>query len=156
MPYNTATICLNGHVVSHSFPNEEAFCSLCGTKTYSYCPRCNHPIRGTYYIYGLATFGVDEYEKPYYCYNCGAPYPWTQKILDNAIELLSLDDDLDSSSKDLIKNAIPDLIVDTPTTPIAVAKYRKGILNAGQIVTDSLRQLLIDVISETAKKTLFP
>lgn len=156
MPYNIPTICLNGHVVSHSYPNEETFCSLCGTKTYSYCPQCNCPIRGTYYIDGFATFGADEYEKPYYCYNCGAPYPWTQQILDNAIELLSLDDELDSSSKDLIKNAIPDLIVDTPTTPIAVAKYRKGILNAGQIVKDSLRQLLIDVISETAKKTLFP
>ena len=71
-------------------------------------------------------------------------------------QLLSLDDELDSSSKELIKSAIPDLIVDTATTPIAIAKYRKGIANAGQIIKDSLRQLLIDVISETAKKTLFP
>lgn len=100
-------------------------------------------------------FATSFSAKPYYCHNCGAPYPWTQKILDNAVELLSLDDELDSSSKELIKSAIPDLIVDTPTTPIAIAKYRKGIANAGQIIKDSLRQLLIDVISETAKKTLF-
>lgn len=83
------------------------------------------------------------------------PYPWTQKILDNAVELLSLDDELDDNSKELIKSAIPELIVDSPTTPIAVAKYRKGISKAGLIVSDALRQLLVDVISETAKKALF-
>ena len=113
-------------------------------------------IRGSYYVEGVVFLGNSDYTKPYYCHNCGTPYPWTQKILDNAVELLSLDNELDSSSKELIKNAIPNLIVDTPTTPIAIAKYRKGIANAGQIVKESLRQLLIDVISETAKKTLFP
>ena len=156
MPYRNATICLNGHVISSSKANEEAFCSQCGTETYSVCPHCQTPIRGSYYVEGVVFLGKSDYTKPYYCHNCGAPYPWTQKILDNAVELLSLDDELDSSSKELIKNAIPNLIVDTPTTPIAIAKYRKGIANAGQIVKESLRQLLIDVISETAKKTLFP
>lgn len=155
MPYRNATICLNGHVLSSSQSNAETFCSKCGTQTYSSCLNCKAPIRGSYYVDGIV-FAYDGYEKPYYCYNCGAPYPWTQKILDNAVELLSLDDELDSPSKELIKNAIPDLIVDTPTTPIAIAKYRKGVANAGQIAKDSLRQLLIDVISETAKKTLFP
>lgn len=156
MPYRNATICLNGHVVSRSQANAEAFCTQCGNETYSSCPQCKYPIRGLYDVEGVAIIGRREYKKPYYCYNCGSPYPWTQKILDNAVELLSLDDELDSSSKQLIKNAIPDLIVDTTTTPIAMAKYRKGIANAGQIIRDSLRQLLIDVVSETAKKTLFP
>ena len=72
---------------------------------------------------------------PYYCYECGAPYPWTQKILDNAVELLSLADDLDVASKELIKTAIPELIVDTTTTPVAIAKYRKGISSSGQILS---------------------
>ena len=156
MPYRNATICLNGHVISHSKANAETFCSRCGSTTFSSCPQCNASIRGVYDVEGVAILGHRDYEKPYYCHNCGAPYPWTQKILDNAVELLSLDDELDSDSKELIKNAIPDLIVDTPTTPIAIAKYRKGITNAGQIIKDSLRQLLIDAISETAKKTLFP
>ena len=63
---------------------------------------------------------------------------------------------MDGSSKELIKNAIPDLIVDTPTTPIAIEKYRKGIANSGEIIKNSMRQILIDVICETAKKVLFP
>ena len=156
MPYKNATICLNGHVISHSKSNAENFCSQCGSKTYSSCPKCNTPIRGVYDVDGVAILGERYYEKPYYCHNCGAPYPWTQKILDNAVELLSLDDDLDSSSKELIKNAIPDLIVDTPTTPIAIKKYRKGLARAGEILKNSMRQLLIDVICEAAKKVLFP
>ena len=36
---------------------------------------------------------------------------WTQKILDNALELLSLDTELDDDTKELIKNAIPCLLV---------------------------------------------
>ena len=156
MPYNTATICLNGHVISECNANHQKYCSQCGTETYSFCPKCNSPIRGTYDTPGVIVLGNRSYKLPYYCYECGAPYPWTQKILDNSIELLALDEDLDAASKELIKNAIPELIVDTTTTPIAIAKYRKGIASAGKILKDSLRQLLIDIVSETSKNILFP
>lgn len=136
--------------------NVEKYCSKCGAITYSCCPNCGTRIRGVWDDPNVIYVGNDDYELPHYCYQCGAPYPWTQKILDNAVELLSLDDELDGSSKELIKNAIPDLIVDTPTTPIAIEKYRKGIANSGEIIKNSMRQILIDVICETAKKVLFP
>ena len=156
IPYNNATICLNGHVLSKYNANHQKYCSRCGTDTYSFCPECQAPIRGLYDTPGVTILGNRTYHLPYYCYECGAPYPWTQKILDNAVELLSLDDDLDVASKELIKTAIPELIVDTTTTPVAIAKYRKGISSSGQILKDSLRQLLVDVVSETTKKVLFP
>ena len=76
-------------------------------------------------------------------------------ILDNAVMLVSLEDELDESMKELIKTAIPDLITETPATPIAIAKYKKGIKCAGDILKNSMRQLLIDVVSETVKKSLF-
>ena len=63
--------------------------------------------------------------------------------------------ELDESMKELIKTAIPDLITETPATPIAIAKYKKGIKCAGDILKNSMRQLLIDVVSETVKKSLF-
>lgn len=96
-----------------------------------------------------------KYYKPYYCWNCGKPYPWTEKILENAIEILSLDETIGETERELIKNAIPNLIVETPDTPVAVAKYKKGISQAAEFVKTSMRQLLIDVVSETIKKTLF-
>lgn len=76
-------------------------------------------------------------------------------VFDNAVMLVSLEDELDESMKELIKTAIPDLITETPATPIAIAKYKKGIKCAGDILKNSMRQLLIDVVSETVKKSLF-
>lgn len=156
MPYHNATICLNGHVLSKKTANSHRFCPKCGKETFSHCPSCNSPIHGLVRIDGVAILYDRPYDIPYYCYECGSPYQWTKQILDNAVELLALDEELDSASKELIKNTIPELIVDTPTTPIAIAKYQKGMSKAGQIIKDTMRQLLVDVISETAKKALFP
>ncbi len=154
MAYYNATICLNGHIVSSCKASFQKYCSMCGKETYSRCPSCHASIHGLIKLDGLAITG--PYIKPFYCYECGSPYPWTQKILSNAVELLSLDDYLDDASKELIKNAIPELMVDTPTTPLAVAKYRKGMAHAGQTIKDLMHQLLVDVVSETVKKSLFP
>lgn len=123
--YNNATICLNGHVVSKYQANYQKFCSKCGKETYSKCPECNSPIHGKYEVDGIVDLS-GSYNRPDYCYNCGAPYPWTKIILDNAVMLVSLEDELDESMKELIKTAIPDLITETPATPIAIAKYKKG------------------------------
>lgn len=128
--------------------------SKCGKETYSKCPECNSPIHGKYEVDGIVDLS-GSYNRPDYCYNCGAPYPWTKIILDNAVMLVSLEDELDESMKELIKTAIPDLITETPATPIAIAKYKKGIKCAGDILKNSMRQLLIDVVSETVKKSLF-
>ena len=138
--YNNATICLNGHVVSKYQANYQKFCSKCGKETYSKCPECNSPIHGKYEVDGIVDLS-GSYNRPDYCYNCGAPYPWTKIILDNAVMLVSLEDELDESMKELIKTAI--------------AKYKKGIKCAGDILKNSMRQLLIDVVSETVKKSLF-
>lgn len=152
--YNGATICLNGHVVSISLANSQPYCSKCGKETFSKCSNCGSPIRGTYVADGIIDLS-GRYNKPFYCFQCGAAYPWTDKILENAVELISLDEGLDDNSKMLIKEAIPDLIVDTPITPVAIAKYKKGISKAGVIVKDALYNMLIDIVSETVKKTLF-
>lgn len=154
MQYHGATICLNGHILSKYEANFQKYCSKCGTETYSNCTNCQSPIKGLREIEG-AFIGNRPYNLHYYCDSCGSPYPWTQKILNNAVELLSLDEDLDDVSKELIKNAIPELLVNTPTTPLAIAQYRKGMIHAGQIIKDSMHQLLVDIVSETVKRSLF-
>lgn len=80
--YNNATICLNGHVVSKYQANYQKFCSKCGKETYSKCPECNSPIHGKYEVDGIVDLS-GSYNRPDYCYNCGAPYPWTKIILDS-------------------------------------------------------------------------
>lgn len=152
--YNGATICLNGHIVSKYKANSQPYCSKCGKETFSKCSKCGAPIHGKYEQEGILDL-TGYYDKPYFCYQCGEPYPWTEKIISNAIELISLDDEIDDISRELIKSALPDLLVDTPTTPVAVAKYKKGVAKAGKILRDTLYNLLVDVVSETVKKSLF-
>ena len=153
----TAQICENGHIITSDIEKfSYSFCPQCGSKAFDRCPSCGKPIHGSYYEYDILFVPEPLNQKPFYCYHCGKPYPWTQKILDSAIELLSLDEDLDSDTKSIIKNAIPNLLVETPETPIATAKYRSAIGKAGQILKDSLYQLLVDCITESAKKVIYP
>lgn len=152
--YNEATICVNGHEINLYRANAQPYCEKCGAKTISFCKHCNQPIHGEYECKDFADLAVG-YHKPYYCWNCGKPYPWTERIIENAIEILALDETLSESDREMIKNAIPNLIVETPDTPISVAKYSKGLNNAADFVKSSLRQLLVDVVSETIKKSLF-
>ena len=152
--YNGATICLYGHIVSKCKANAQPFCSQCGKETYSKCKECGAGLRGTYEQDGVIDL-TGYYKKPFYCYQCGAPYPWTERVIMNAVELISLDEELDEESKKLIKDAIPDLLVDSPTTPVAVAKYKKGISKAGKVVVNALYNLFVDIVSETVKKALF-
>lgn len=156
MSYYGATICRNGHVMSKWEANHQKFCSKCGTETFSNCPKCGEPIRGLKKLNNSFDRAERTYHKDYYCHACSSPYPWTQKILGNAVELLSLDNDLGESAKELIKNAIPNLIVETPYTPIAIAKYQRGISSAGDLLKNSMYQLLKDVVCTSAKKIFFP
>jgi hypothetical protein len=103
----------------------------------------------------MPVVGKRDYKLPYYCYNCGEPYPWTRLILDSAVELLSLDENLDEETRKIISNSIPDLIVESPATPVAVARYKKYISSTQQFVRDGMKQLLVEVIAEALKKSIF-
>lgn len=152
--YKNATVCLNGHAASSSTANYRKFCKDCGEKTISRCGNCETNIQGDYEVPGVATIGFTYYP-PAYCHNCGHPYPWTSTVLENAIELIALDDDLPSEHKEIIKNAIPNLVVDTPTTPVAVAKYKKYMSKSTDYIREGIENLLIDVVSETVKKSIW-
>ncbi|WP_405100748.1 DUF2321 domain-containing protein [Oceanobacillus sp. FSL H7-0719] len=150
--YTDATICLNGHIASSAKSNYRKFCKECGSKTISTCQKCNTHIQGTYETPDVFAFG---YDRPSYCHECGHPYPWTSQIIDNALELISLDDDLPSDHKEIIKNTFPDLVVETPTTPVAAAKYKKYISKSAEYIQEGMKNLLIDVVTENVKKSLW-
>lgn len=102
MIYLPATLCLNGHIISSSKQNYSKFCKACGESTISKCEYCFSFIQGDY---DNEFIGFDSFEKPYYCYECGEPYPWTSKLIEMAIEILFLDEDLSAKHKSIIKNA---------------------------------------------------
>ena len=152
--YCSASICLKGHIVDKENTIVNEFCSSCGSMVVTACPSCNRRIRGLEF----GEFGVfDEllYKLPYYCPICAEPYPWTKMLLDNAVELLSLDEDLSEEYRRIIKDAIPDLIVESIATPLAAAKFKKYTGYAKDFVKDSLYLLLKDIVITSVKKVIF-
>ncbi|MDE8123699.1 DUF2321 domain-containing protein [Erysipelothrix rhusiopathiae] len=162
--YWSAKICINGHIVDYGNGEKDLFCNKCGSEVIKNCKSCNAKIRGSkrrisaiagdYVSYFSAK--LEDMVLPYYCQKCGTPYEWTQEILNNAVELLSLEDSISQEHKDLIRAAIPDLIVDTPKTPVAIAKFNKGFSKLSKPIKDGMYQLLVDVLSASIKQQLFP
>jgi hypothetical protein len=152
--YQNATICLNGHVSSSNSADYTKHCKVCGESTISNCQSCNTSIQGRYRYTGVAVLG-NTYSKPNYCHNCGEPYPWTARVIENAIEILALDEDLAPEHKELVKLALPDLLVEKPSTNVAVAKYNKYIPQTQSFIKDGLKNILIDIVSEPIKKSLW-
>lgn len=155
--YRVVQICLNGHIVNDSFEDypdfNEDYCSKCGQKTIVTCPHCETPIRGNYRVPG----SCNEYKisVPAYCHHCGAPFPWTEKILDNAVELLSYDAELSEETKQLIKDAIPGLLVDSIDTELSIVKFNSGISKASDFIKNALYDILINVVSSNVMDKLF-
>ena len=153
--YGNAQICINGHVIT-SIGNDaqfmKKFCTDCGATTIMNCPDCNTAIKG---LYIGDSFGFQDYNPPSFCENCGQPYPWTKSKKEAAAELIDFADKLDDKEKLELKNSIDDLIVDTPKTPIAEMKFKKYALKAGSEIAKGLKDILIDLVSETVKKSIW-
>ena len=153
--YDTAQICLNGHLISGSlevYPHlAQHYCSLCGSETISICPECNTPIHGYYNFEGI--FEVDAHDVPAYCHNCGKPYPWTQKALESAALILEESELGEEQIQNMIQ-VLPDLVTENPGTNLAVLRLKKIFASGGRLITDALRQFVIDYCCDLAKKQL--
>ena len=152
--YDTAQVCLNGHVATSSYHSYPAFrqkrCSECGEPTITECPNCRTEIRGHYRggISGL-------YQPPDYCHNCGDPFPWTVRTLDVARELAEEFDELDETEKDQLKESLEDLIKTTPRTPLAQQRFKKIMAKVGRESYEAMKGILTDIVSETIRKVIF-
>lgn len=156
--YNTAQICLNGHTVTTDTSDTSftaPFCSRCGSSTITACPSCNSPIRGTYHIDRVFSFD-DTYTPSAYCYSCGSPYPWTKEKLSVAKELIDEMAELSPDEQDKFNSSLPDIISDTPRTPLAATRINKYMKKISPIAKDGIKQLFFDITIEAAKKMIWP
>lgn len=134
--YDIAQICLNGHVITEMAGEHpeyrKEFCIECGEKTITACQNCGTNIKGYLNVPGV--IGIFEYKKPKYCEKCRRPFPWTEKQLKAAQELIELADGLNEDEKSKLKTSINELVKDGPPTVVAQAKYKKYIVKAGSEV----------------------
>src|SRR5437667_4454972 len=133
--YDTALVCLNGHVVnwsSQKWPDRnDRFCSRCGAKTISQCTKCNHPIRGDLHVERVAGgYRSTDDPPPAFCAGCGAPYPWTQTRLEAARQLVMEMDVLPPEERDLLGQNLDDIVTDTPRTAVAATRVKRLLAKA--------------------------
>jgi len=154
--YDVAQICLNGHLITSMAKSNPEFTQKyydkCGAETISSCPYCEEFIRGNYIVWRVAYIG--GYKIPKYCHNCGKPYPWTESKIKAAKELVNEIKELSSEEKNILKQSIDDLIKEVPREELAALRFKKLIVKGGKEVVQAMRDLLVDLLSEIAKKTI--
>jgi hypothetical protein len=154
--YDAQQVCLNGHQITssyHDYPQyRQSFCDKCGQKTIYQCPSCNTDIRGYYSSPGIVG---EEPSVSKFCHNCGKPYPWTEAALKAARELVKDIEGLTDSEKLRLTQSLDDIIRDTPQTPVAAGRFKRLVVKAGQETAGVFKDILTDIISETAKKMIY-
>jgi hypothetical protein len=156
--YDTAQFCINGHCITSCADTSpeftQSFCSTCGAKTTKTCPGCQAKIRGYFHIPNV--FGSVDIRTPGYCHNCGQAYPWTAASLDAAKQLTDELDELTPEDRITLKGALDDLVRETPRSQVAIVRFKKILPKAGKVAAEAFKKLLIDVVTEAAKKQLWP
>ncbi|WP_312461134.1 DUF2321 domain-containing protein, partial [Proteiniclasticum sp.] len=98
----------------------------------------------------------DHYEVPSYCFKCGKPFPWTLSALEATKEILLLSEVFDSDDLKTVDETYRDLIISTPKTQVAAMKFKILLGKAGKATSDAIYQVMVDVLSEAVKKTIWP
>ena len=149
---DVAQVCLNGHTTNsytQTLPhNNKNFCPQCGEKTITVCQSCNHPIRGK-----SPSLALIAYHAPSFCESCGSPFPWTSRGIQAAIDLAEVE--LEEADKEMFEQNIGELVKDSPQTKVAAARIKKIIGKVGGTFGDSVREIIVDIASETAKKAIW-
>lgn len=150
--YETAQICLNGHVISYESDGDEKCCSKCGSKTIRSCQKCGTKIRGCE-IYDFPVVNI-KYVTPKYCPNCGSPYPWTSAAIEATKIMLEESEEINATYRDRLIESLPDIVSETPKTSLAVNRANNVLKSVGKFTADALREFVITFGCELAKSQL--
>jgi hypothetical protein len=155
--YDNAQVCVNGHVISQfatSRPqHNKNFCDKCGAQTTRTCAKCSKEIQGYYHTPGFHSLAKDE--PPAFCHSCGAAYPWTEQRLATAQQFADEEAQFSAEERQQFQQSLNELVRQT-NSPLATSRFKKLLAKSGKVVSDGLRDILVDVLSEAVKKTIWP
>lgn len=97
-----------------------------------------------------------HFSAPSYCPKCGKPYPWTEQRIRAAKNLADEFNELDDDDRKKLKESIDDLVKDSPAAEVAGTRFKKILGKLGTESATMMKNIVVDVLSETAKKILFP
>lgn len=154
--FDTAQICLSGHVINLSSINFPAtnkdFCDRCGEKTITACPQCGTSIRGSQ----KGSPPNFNPKAPGYCIKCGGAYPWTEQRIQAAIDLFVEESQAQEAVAKEFEQAVKDIVRDTPRTRLAASRFMRGMKRVGKETASAIKDVLVEIVSETAKKVIWP
>jgi hypothetical protein len=75
--------------------------------------------------------------------------------IEAAQELASEINELTDDERELLAKSIDEIIKDTPKTTVAATRFKKLLAKVGSPIAESFREILVDIISETAKKSIW-
>jgi hypothetical protein len=155
MGNDLAQYCLSGHLVnsraaSRHWENKK-FCSICGATTTTKCLTCETSLPGEV----TRPWVVYTPDRPAYCSGCGKALPWTESAIAAAIELAK-EAELEELDRTTLPAIIENLVKDVPQTPVAAVKLKRLIDKTAPYVGEALHKILVDVITEGAKKMIWP
>lgn len=156
--YRVARVCPNGHVATRCADQytefQEQFCSKCGEATLMQCTKCNSSIRGDYDAEGVISIGF-SYTPPAYCHNCGNAFPWTERKIACAVEFVEVGSELPPEELEQFRADLTELTKDGPKTQVASLRFKNVMAKAGSSVASGVRDIVVDVLSETAKRAIW-
>lgn len=156
--YDTAQVCLNGHVItdraSSAAQHMRKFCDKCGEATITKCPHCQRDIQGDYHS-DVVFIGGDGPTAAAFCHECGKPFPWTEAGLKAAQELAGELSGLTSEEREALAKSLPDLLRETPRTGLAATRFKRLVTKAGPVALEGFRKLLVDFGVAAAKEVIF-
>jgi hypothetical protein len=154
--YDVAQVCPNGHVANDStvqFPEfNRVYCEACGEMTITACPSCEHPIRGRL----PGGLSLAEFKPPAFCRNCGQPFPWTQRGIQAAIDLATVVGGLEGDDAAEFDASIRDIARDTAQAQVSAHRVKKLLGKVATATGSAIRDIMVDIASETAKKIIWP
>ena len=156
--HDVAQVCPNGHVANDSSQRHPEFnkeyCDRCGEKTITTCPECNSPIQGDYHAEGVISIG-GEFDPPAFCQHCGHAFPWTERKQQAAIELF-IEDNQSEEDQQQFRESVDQITKDTPQAQVASKRIVRLLGTIGKQSASAIRDILVDIASEAAKKMIFP
>jgi len=155
--YDVAQVCLNGHVITQFAQTRpdgrKKFCDKCGEATVVACPKCSKPIQG--YHHSGRFHSLVKKEPPAFCHECGTAFPWTEGRLAAAQRLADETSEFTAEDREQFRQSLDEMVKQTPNMPLAVNRFKKLLLKGGKWVSDGIRDILVDVLSEAVKKQIW-
>lgn len=154
--YDIAQVCQNGHVITNFAETRpqhmKNFCNTCGAATIRACPKCAKHIQGHYHG-GAPHSGKPA---PAFCHGCGSPYPWTERRINAAKQLADEEAGFSPEETEQFAKSLESIVGQTPDATLATSRFQKLLTKVGKPVSHALRDILVDVLSEAAKKAIWP